>query len=112
MTSGADVALFPASGAASDGGRVFISTGLDDKSCWALSDRATCAACCGLLCAAVEGWFAPAEAMTANVSSTRDVSGDSDCEEVCGWFARGSPTGALSGFGGANAAYKCEGMGW
>jgi hypothetical protein len=60
------------------GGNVHISTGVDDSSSWVLSARAPAAACCGLLCAVVDGWFAPAEAMAAGISSSHDVSGDSD----------------------------------
>jgi hypothetical protein len=80
--------VFVAAGAAPDGGNVLISTGLDDSSSWGFSDRAPVAACCGLLCAAVDSWFAPTEAMAADVSSSHDVSGDSDWRVPSEWVAQ------------------------
>jgi hypothetical protein len=61
--------VFAAAGASLDGGNVFISTGLDENSSWEISVRDTAAACCGLLCAGVDSWFAPAEAMATPLVS-------------------------------------------
>lgn len=78
VVSGACAVVFAASDAAPDGGSVLISTGLDDSSSWVFSLRTPCAACCGLLSAGVDGWFAPAEAMAAGGGLFCDVSGDSN----------------------------------
>jgi hypothetical protein len=43
-------------GAAPEDGNVLISTGLDDRASCAFSVRDPEGACCGLLCAAVDGW--------------------------------------------------------
>jgi hypothetical protein len=74
----AGAAVVVDAGTASDGGNVLISTGLDDNSSAVFSDRAPTAACCGLLCAAVGGWVAPVEAMTADFSCSHDASSDND----------------------------------
>jgi hypothetical protein len=71
--------VFAAAGASLDDGNVFISTGLDENSSREISVRGTAAACCGLLCAGVDGWFAPAEAMATSVSLSREASSDSNC---------------------------------
>jgi hypothetical protein len=78
VASEACAVLFVAAGAATAGGSVLISTGLDDSSSCTFSVRDPTAACCGLLCAAVDGWSAPTEAMVADISPSHDVSGDSD----------------------------------
>jgi hypothetical protein len=62
-------AVFAAAGATLDGGSVFISTGLDDSSSGGFSGRDPAVACCALLCAGVDGWFAPAEAMATGLVS-------------------------------------------
>lgn len=65
-------AVFAGAGATLDDGNVFISTGLDDRSSEEASVRDPAAACCGLLCAGVDGWCAPGEAMaTGLVSHTK-----------------------------------------
>jgi len=81
VVSGTCAVMFVAAGVAPDGGNVFISTGLDDNSSCAFSfsvrdpDIA-----CGLPCAVVDGCSAPVEAMSADVTPSYDVSGDSDCK--------------------------------
>ena len=55
VVSEACAVLLVGADAAPDGGNVFISTGLDDNSSWAFSARDPAIACCGLLCAAVDG---------------------------------------------------------
>jgi hypothetical protein len=63
-----------------DDDNALISTGLDDRSSCVFSSRNPAAVCCGLPCAAVDGWFAPPEAMAASVSLSHvDVSSDIDC---------------------------------
>jgi hypothetical protein len=77
--------VFTTAGAAPDGGSVRSSTGLDDSSSWVFSARDPAIACCGLLWAAVDA----VEAMAAGLGPSYDVSGDSDCEALSEWTARG-----------------------
>jgi hypothetical protein len=78
VASEACAVLFVVAGAATAGGSVLISTGLDDSSSCTFSVRDPTTACCGLLCAAVGGWSAPTEAMVTDAGPSHDVSGDSD----------------------------------